>query len=43
MWRRSNTILSTTRSWLQCKWEAYCENYLPYLLCARDKLLQKHL
>ena len=32
-----------TRSWLQCKWEAFCENYLPYLLCARDKLLQKHL
>ena len=32
-----------TRSWLQCKWEAYCENYLPYLLCARDELLQKHL
>ena len=27
-----------TRSWLQCKWEAFCENYLPYLLCARDKL-----
>lgn len=24
-----------TRSWLQCKWEAFCENYLPYLLCAR--------
>lgn len=32
-----------TRSWLQCKWEAFCENYLPYLLCARDQLLQKHL
>ena len=32
-----------TRSWLQCKWEAFCENYLPYLLCARDKLLHKHL
>ena len=33
----------TPASRLQRKWGAFCENYLPYLLCARDKLLQKHL
>lgn len=25
------------------KYEAFCENYLPYLLCARDTLLRRHL
>ena len=29
------------RSFVRRKWEAACENYLPYLLCARDTLLGK--
>lgn len=29
------------RSFFRRKWEAACENYLPYLLCTRDTLLGK--
>lgn len=31
------------RGFVRRKWEAACENYLPYLLCARDTLLGRRV
>ena len=31
------------QNWVQCKWEAFCLNWLPYLWRARDALLRRRV